>query len=74
MYLNMYSDSSAKYYQDDQERLKKKKKKSWKISNSPSRSKKGNNVVVKGAKLSQKMINKSWLSIKEIIKSENNAL
>ena len=26
MYLNMYSDSSAKYYQDDQERLKKKKK------------------------------------------------
>ena len=27
MYLNMYSDSSAKYYQNDQERLKKKKKK-----------------------------------------------
>ena len=26
MYLNMYSDSSAKYYQDDQEVLKKKKK------------------------------------------------
>ena len=24
MYLNMYSDSSAKYYQDHQERLKKK--------------------------------------------------
>ena len=31
MYLNMYSDSSAKYYQDHQERLKKKNHKRYQI-------------------------------------------
>ena len=63
----MSKNSSAKYYQDNKERLQKKLVKDIKVF--LKKKKKKNNMVVKDEKISQKIKNKSWLSIeKNIIK------
>ena len=63
----MFKNSSVKYYQDNKERLQKKLVKDIKVF--LKKKKKKNNMVVKDEKISQKIKNKSWLSIeKNIIK------
>ena len=63
----MSKNSSVKYYQDNKERLQKKLVKDIKVF--LKKKKKKNNMVVKDEKISQKIKNKSWLSIeKNIIK------
>ena len=61
------SNSSAKYYQDNKDRLYKKLMKDMNVF--LKKKKKINNIIVKDTKISQKMKNKSWLSIvKNIMK------
>ena len=63
----MSKNSSVKYCQDNKERLQKKFVKDIKVF--LKKKKKKNNMVVKDEKISQKIKNKSWLSIeKNIIK------
>ena len=66
----MSKNSSVKYYQDNKERLQKKLVKDIKRRKVfLKKKKKKNNMVVKDEKISQKIKNKSWLSIeKNIIK------
>ena len=58
----------AKYYQENKERLK---KSLWKISKSFGRRKRRNdNIVANVTKISQRMINKSFLSIEKVLSNE----
>ena len=64
--MKMYKDSSAKYYQDHK---KKTPKKAHETYQNLSKAEKNKNTVVNDINISQKMKNKSWLSIeKNIIK------
>ena len=69
----MSEDSAAKYYQNNKERLPKKLVKDIKIF-LRKKKKKSNNAVLNYTKISQKMKNKSLLSIeKNIIKSKKSS-
>ena len=69
----MSEDSAAKYYQNNKERLQKKLVKDIKVF-LRKKKKKSNNAVVNYTKISQKMKNKSLLSIeKNIIKSKKSS-
>ena len=69
----MSEDSAAKYYQNNKERLQKKLVKDIKVF-LRKKNKKSNNAVVNYTKISQKMKNKSLLSIeKNIIKSKKSS-
>ena len=76
MYFYIYKiseDSAAKYYQNNKERLQKKLVKDIKVF-LRKKKKKSNNAVVNYTKISQKMKNKSLLSIeKNIIKSKKSS-
>ena len=64
----MSNDSSAKFYVNNKERLQKKKKlkKDIKVFLKKNK-KKSNNMVVSDTKISQKMKNKSLLSIVKVL-------
>ena len=76
MYFYIYKiseDSAAKYYQNNKERLQKKLVKDIKVF-LRKKKKKSNNAVMNYTKISQKMKNKSLLSIeKNIIKSKKSS-
>ena len=62
----MSENLSVKCYQDNNERLQKKLVKDIKLFLNK-RQKKSNNMAMKDTKVSQKMKNKSWLSIEKNI-------
>ena len=66
IYIKISKTLSAKYYQENKERLQKKLLKDTKIF-LKNKKKKSNNMVVNVTKISQKMKNKSFLSIEENI-------
>ena len=66
IYIKIPKTLSAKYYQENKERLQKKLLKDTKIF-LKNKKKKSNNMVVNVTKISQKMKNKSFLSIEENI-------
>ena len=60
----MSENSSAKYYQDNKEKLQKNALEKVFLQ---MKKKKSDNMFVKDTKTSQKMKNKSWLSIEKIL-------
>ena len=69
----MSKSLSANYYQENKERLQKKIKKEVKTF-LKNKKKKSNNIVVSYIKISQKMKNKSLLSIEKKIQNEKKRL
>ena len=68
IYIKISKNASAKYYQENKERLQKKARERCQNLSKDGREK-NNNMMVNIIKISQKMKNKSWLSIeKNIIK------
>ena len=66
IYVKMPRDSWAKYYQNNKERLQ---KSPWK-----KKKKKSDTIAVKDTRISQKMENKSYLSIGKVISNEKKCL
>ena len=69
----MLKNLSAKYYQNNKERLQKKLVKDIKIF-LKNQKKKSNNMVVNDIKISQKIKNKSLLSVEKILQNEETHL
>ena len=59
--------SSAKYYQENKERLQKTAHERYQNLSKEEKEKKSNNMVVNVTKISQKMKNKSLLSMEKVI-------
>ena len=64
MYIKMSENSSAKYYQDNKEKLQKNALEKVFVQ---MKKKTSDNMFVKDTKTSQKVKNKSWLSIEKIL-------
>ena len=69
LHIRMFRNLSAKYYQENNERLHKKLVKYIKVILKKKR-KKSDNMVENVTNISQKMKNKSLLSIEKILKNE----
>ena len=65
---------SAKYYLENKERLQKAARERYQNRFKEKKRKRNKNMIVKVTKISQKMKNKSLLSIKKILENEKKCL